>query len=156
VAAYCEEAVIERTLAALLALDYTRYEVVVDDGSTDRTVELLRPYAADGRIRLLEKAPQRGQGVGYVRRDPDRARGGRHDRRRRHPAGAADAAPPRRPLPPRPRRRGGGQRAGHQQASPLATVRATPVALLGRRERTSHWKTERVVVEEESLVLAAG
>jgi biofilm PGA synthesis N-glycosyltransferase PgaC len=64
VAAYCEEAVIERTLAALLALDYPRYEIViVDDGSTDRTVELLRPYAADGRIRLLEKRRNEGKAM---------------------------------------------------------------------------------------------
>lgn len=64
VAAYCEEAVIERTLAALLALDYPAYEiVVVDDGSTDRTVELLRPYAADGRIRLLEKRTNEGKAM---------------------------------------------------------------------------------------------
>jgi biofilm PGA synthesis N-glycosyltransferase PgaC len=64
VAAYCEEPVIERTLAALLALDYPRYEiVVVDDGSTDRTVDLLRPYAADGRIRLLEKRRNEGKAM---------------------------------------------------------------------------------------------
>jgi poly-beta-1,6-N-acetyl-D-glucosamine synthase len=64
VAAYCEEAVIERTLAALLALNYPRYEIViVDDGSTDRTVELLRPYAADGRIRLLEKRRNEGKAM---------------------------------------------------------------------------------------------
>src|SRR5215208_5332474 len=64
VAAYCEEAVIERTLAALLALDYPRYEIViVDDGSTDRTVEILRPYAADGRIRLLEKRENEGKAM---------------------------------------------------------------------------------------------
>jgi poly-beta-1,6-N-acetyl-D-glucosamine synthase len=64
VAAYCEERVIERTLAALLALDYPRYEVViVDDGSTDRTVEILRPYAADGRIRLLEKRHNEGKAM---------------------------------------------------------------------------------------------
>ena len=64
VAAYCEEAVIERTLAALLALDYPRYEiVVVDDGSSDRTVEILRPYAADGRIRLLEKRVNEGKAM---------------------------------------------------------------------------------------------
>ena len=64
VAAYCEEAVIERTLHALLALDYPRYEiVVVDDGSTDRTVEILSPYAADGRIRLLEKRTNEGKAM---------------------------------------------------------------------------------------------
>jgi poly-beta-1,6-N-acetyl-D-glucosamine synthase len=64
VAAYCEEAVIERTLASLLALDYPRYEIiVVDDGSTDRTVEILGPYAADGRIRLLEKRQNEGKAM---------------------------------------------------------------------------------------------
>src|SRR5215217_7035673 len=64
VAAYCEEAVIERTLTALLALDYPSYEIViVDDGSTDRTVEILRPYAADGRIRLLEKRINEGKAM---------------------------------------------------------------------------------------------
>jgi poly-beta-1,6-N-acetyl-D-glucosamine synthase len=64
VAAYCEEAVIERTLAALLALDYPNREIiVVDDGSTDRTVEILRPYAADGRIRLLEKRHNEGKAM---------------------------------------------------------------------------------------------
>jgi poly-beta-1,6-N-acetyl-D-glucosamine synthase len=64
VAAYCEEAVIERTLAALLTLDYPNREIiVVDDGSTDRTVEILRPYAADGRIRLLEKRHNEGKAM---------------------------------------------------------------------------------------------
>jgi biofilm PGA synthesis N-glycosyltransferase PgaC len=64
VAAYCEEAVIERTLASLLALDYPRYEIlVVDDGSTDRTVEILSRYAADGRIRLLEKRQNEGKAM---------------------------------------------------------------------------------------------
>lgn len=64
VAAYCEEAVIEGTVDSLLATDYPHYEVViVDDGSTDRTVELLRPYAADGRIRLVEKRFNEGKAM---------------------------------------------------------------------------------------------
>ena len=31
---------------------------------------------------------------------------------------------------------------------------ATPGALLGRRGTTSHWKTERVAVDEEAVALA--
>ena len=34
------------------------------------------------------------------------------------------------------------------------TVIATPGALLGRRGKTSHWKTERVAVDEEVVALA--
>ena len=64
VAAYCEEAVIERTLTALLALDYPRYEiVVVDDGSTDRTPEILARHAARGDIRLVAKQINEGKAM---------------------------------------------------------------------------------------------
>jgi biofilm PGA synthesis N-glycosyltransferase PgaC len=35
----------------------------------------------------------------------------------------------------------------------LITVRATPGALLGRRGRTSHWKTERVAMDDDALAL---
>ena len=34
------------------------------------------------------------------------------------------------------------------------TVIATPGALLGRRGKTSHWKTERVAIDEEAVALA--
>ena len=64
VAAYEEEAVIESTLEALLAMDYPQYEViVVDDGSKDATAELLRPYAAAGHIRLIEKRVNEGKAM---------------------------------------------------------------------------------------------
>ena len=36
----------------------------------------------------------------------------------------------------------------------VITVTATPAALLGRRRRTTHWKTERVAIEDEELALA--
>ncbi len=64
VAAYCEEAVIERTVRALLAIDYPNKEIViVDDGSTDRTCEILRPYAEFGQIRLIRKLENEGKAM---------------------------------------------------------------------------------------------
>jgi len=64
VAAYCEEAVIEATVESLLAMDYPSYEVlVVDDGSVDATVEILRPYVDAGRIRLVEKRVNEGKAM---------------------------------------------------------------------------------------------
>jgi biofilm PGA synthesis N-glycosyltransferase PgaC len=65
VAAYCEEAVIEGTLDALLALDYPDYEIViVDDGSTDRTNQLVAArITPGGRVRLLEKRVNEGKAM---------------------------------------------------------------------------------------------
>src|SRR5215211_7102408 len=65
VAAYCEEAVIEGTLESLLALDYPSFEiVVVDDGSSDRTVELVRRHLVEGGpVRLVEKHVNEGKAM---------------------------------------------------------------------------------------------
>jgi biofilm PGA synthesis N-glycosyltransferase PgaC len=65
VAAYCEEDVIDGTLETLLALDYPNYEViVVDDGSPDRTAELVRlRMAQDSRLRLIEKRVNEGKAM---------------------------------------------------------------------------------------------
>jgi biofilm PGA synthesis N-glycosyltransferase PgaC len=65
VAAYCEETIIEETLDALLALEYPNYEiVVVDDGSPDRTADLVRPYlVSGGRVRLIEKRVNEGKAM---------------------------------------------------------------------------------------------
>jgi len=46
------EAFLEASLASLLAQDYERYEVVVcDDGSTDRTADILRSYPGIRTVR---------------------------------------------------------------------------------------------------------
>jgi len=52
-----EERVIAHTLRALLALDYPAAKMdflIVNDGSTDRTADILRPFTADPRVKLLE------------------------------------------------------------------------------------------------------
>jgi cellulose synthase/poly-beta-1,6-N-acetylglucosamine synthase-like glycosyltransferase len=52
-----EELVISDTIRALLALQYPaeRMELLmIDDGSTDRTAEIIRQFAVDPRLKLLE------------------------------------------------------------------------------------------------------
>jgi poly-beta-1,6-N-acetyl-D-glucosamine synthase len=64
VPAHNEEAVIVETVDCLLALDWPAFDVtVVDDGSRDRTSELLAPLAESGRIRLLTKRVNEGKAM---------------------------------------------------------------------------------------------
>jgi hypothetical protein len=61
---YCEEKVIESTLEGALAIDYPSFEVVVvDDGSTDRTVAMIPPYVESGRVRLIRKTVNEGKAM---------------------------------------------------------------------------------------------
>jgi glycosyltransferase involved in cell wall biosynthesis len=62
VASYNHEAWIDRTLASIEAQDERDLEIiVVDDGSTDRTSEIIRAHAdRDSRVRFI---PQRNTGV---------------------------------------------------------------------------------------------
>jgi biofilm PGA synthesis N-glycosyltransferase PgaC len=62
--AYCEEKVIAGTLRSTTAIDYPDYEVVVvDDASTDRTREIVRPFVESGRVRLIVKEKNEGKAM---------------------------------------------------------------------------------------------
>lgn len=55
--AYGHADLVEETLRSVFAQTFTDYEtVVVNDGSPDRTAEVLRPYAEAGRVRYVEQA----------------------------------------------------------------------------------------------------
>jgi biofilm PGA synthesis N-glycosyltransferase PgaC len=64
IAAYNEEEHIEQTVRGCLNIDYPNYEVViVDDGSSDRTVEKLMPLVRDNKIRLIRKLVNEGKAM---------------------------------------------------------------------------------------------
>ena len=55
-------------LDRVLTSPFVREVIVVDDASTDRTVELVRGVAAaDGRVRLLMQSPNQGKGAALRR-----------------------------------------------------------------------------------------
>ncbi len=64
VPAHNEEAVIARSVRAMLAMDYPAFEVVVvDDGSTDGTVAALAALRADPRLRVVRKHDNEGKAM---------------------------------------------------------------------------------------------
>jgi biofilm PGA synthesis N-glycosyltransferase PgaC len=64
VPAHNEEGVIRETVERLLALEWPAFEVmVVDDGSTDRTVEAVSSLVSAGRVRLLRKEVNEGKAM---------------------------------------------------------------------------------------------
>ncbi len=58
-----EEKAIVATIKSLLETNYPNKQiVVVDDGSTDRTYELARPFAEAGKIQLMKSGAETGRG----------------------------------------------------------------------------------------------
>lgn len=62
--AFCEEKVIGQTLQAATEIDYPDFEiVVVDDASTDRTRDVVRPFVDRGLVRLIAKERNEGKAM---------------------------------------------------------------------------------------------
>jgi biofilm PGA synthesis N-glycosyltransferase PgaC len=64
IAAHNEEETIEQAIRDVLAADWPNVDlIVIDDGSTDRTSELVRPLVEAGRLRLLRKVHNEGKAM---------------------------------------------------------------------------------------------
>jgi poly-beta-1,6-N-acetyl-D-glucosamine synthase len=62
--AHNERAVIARSVAAVLRMKYPAFElIVIDDGSTDGTLDALTPLASDPRLRLVRKPRNEGKAL---------------------------------------------------------------------------------------------
>lgn len=65
-AVYNGEVTIEQAITSILHQDEVDWEmIIVSDGSTDRTVEIVQTFLNDGRIMLVEN--EQNQGSGYSR-----------------------------------------------------------------------------------------
>jgi len=60
---YNEVHTIDRLLRRVLAAPYEKQVIVVDDGSTDGTVELLEKWEGHARVELLQHSKNRGKGA---------------------------------------------------------------------------------------------
>jgi biofilm PGA synthesis N-glycosyltransferase PgaC len=64
IAAFNEAKHIERTIEGCLDIDYPDYEIViVNDGSTDKTLRKIRRYANAGKVRLVNKPANEGKAM---------------------------------------------------------------------------------------------
>lgn len=62
--AYCEKESIGPALEGLVEIDYPNYEVIViNDGSSDRTAQMVLPYLAHPRVRLIDKKINEGKAM---------------------------------------------------------------------------------------------
>jgi glycosyltransferase involved in cell wall biosynthesis len=61
--AYNERETILKIIGKVLNLDFVQEVVVVDDGSTDGTTEILKEAALDNRVKLLFHGKNRGKGA---------------------------------------------------------------------------------------------
>jgi glycosyltransferase involved in cell wall biosynthesis len=60
---YNEKETIRRIIEKVLKLDFVKEVLVVDDGSTDGTAEILKEAAFDGRVKLFFHDRNRGKGA---------------------------------------------------------------------------------------------
>ncbi len=67
VPAYNEERTVGELLKRVLATPHEKEVIVVDDGSTDRTPEILRGFRKDPRVRVLRNDRNRGKGASVAR-----------------------------------------------------------------------------------------